>query len=144
LQLDADLDGHLRASQDNIAYSGACRLATNRMPESRAALLSASISLEIGRALKNEEGKIVVWRTRDGRVDRVQDTAIGWRHLAVADWSVALSEHVVEFVAGRRRAALPAETGGVLLGVLDMEARSIHVGLAFDAPSDSKGDPSGR
>jgi Prokaryotic E2 family A/Prokaryotic homologs of the JAB domain len=140
---DPDLDGHLRASQDNIAYSGACRQATNRMPESRAALLSASISLEIGRALKNEEGKIVVWRTRDGRVDRVQDTAIGWRHLAVADWSVALSEQVVEFVAGRRRAALPAETGGVLLGVLDMEARSIHVGLAFDAPSDSKGDPSG-
>lgn len=140
---DPALDGHLCASQHNIAYSGACRQATNRMPESRAALLSASISLEIGGALKNGEGMIVVWRSRDGRLDRVRTAAIGWRRLAIADWSVALSERVVEFVTGRRRAALPSETGGVLLGILDMEARSIHVSLAFDAPSDSKGDPSG-
>ena len=140
---DPALDGHLHASQHNIAYSGACRQATNRMPESRAALLSAAISLEISSALENGDGGVVVWRTKDGRVDRVQATAVGWRHLAVADWSVALSEQVVEFVAGRRRATLPSETGGVLLGVLDMEARSIHVSLAFDAPSDSKGDPTG-
>jgi integrative and conjugative element protein (TIGR02256 family) len=140
---DPALDGHLRASQDNIAYSGACRQATNRMPESRVALLSAYISREIGRMLKNEEGKIVVWRTEDSRVNRVQATAIGWRRLSVADWSVALSEQVVEFLVGRRRGALPSETGGVLLGVLDMEAQSIHVSLAFDAPSDSKRDPNG-
>jgi integrative and conjugative element protein (TIGR02256 family) len=113
------------------------------MPVSRAALLSAAISLEIGSALKNGEGEVVVWRTLQGRVDRVRTAAIGWRRLVIADWSVALSERVVEFVTGRRRAALPSETGGVLLGVLDMEARSIHVSLAFDAPSDSKGDPTG-
>ena len=140
---DPALDGHLHASQYNIAYSGACRQATNRMPESRAALLSAAISLEISSALERGDGAVVVWRTKDGRVDRVQAVAVGWRHLAVADWSVALSEQVAEFVAGRRRAALPSETGGVLLGVLDMEARSIHVSVAFHAPSDSKGDSTG-
>ncbi|WP_197090864.1 Mov34/MPN/PAD-1 family protein [Bradyrhizobium sp. LTSP849] len=137
------LVGHLRASQHNIAYSGACRQATNRMSESQAALLSAAISLEIGNALRNEEGEVVVWRTLQGRVDCIRSAAIGWRRLAIADWSVALSESVVEFVAGRRKAALPSETGGVLLGVLDMEARSIHVSVALDAPSDSKGDRTG-
>lgn len=140
---DPALEGHLRASQHNIAYSGACRQATNRMPESRAALLSASISMEIGRALKNDEGKVVVWRIRGSRVDRIEAAAVGWRHLSVGEWRVALSDQVVAFMTGCRRAALPSETGGVLLGVLDMEAKSIHVSMALGAPADSKGDPSG-
>jgi integrative and conjugative element protein (TIGR02256 family) len=113
------------------------------MPESRAALLSAAISVEIASALKDEEGKVAVWRIQEGRVDRIDARAIGWRRLAISGWSVALSEQVVEFVAGRRQSTLPSETGGVLLGVLDMEARSIHISLALDAPPDSKGDPSG-
>jgi integrative and conjugative element protein (TIGR02256 family) len=61
----------------------------------------------------------------------------------VGDWSIVLSEQVATAISGCRRLALPAETGGVLLGVLDMEEQSIHVGLALDAPAGSAGDESG-
>jgi E2/UBC family protein A/JAB domain-containing protein similar to deubiquitination enzymes/ThiF family protein len=138
-----ELTGHLHASEDSIAFSGACRQATNRMPESRAALLSSLISMEIAASLQDARGKITIWRTDGASVRQIEAASADWRRLSVGDWSIVLSEQVATAISGCRRLALPAETGGVLLGVLDMEEQSIHVGLALDAPADSEGDESG-
>jgi Prokaryotic E2 family A/Prokaryotic homologs of the JAB domain/ThiF family len=134
------LAGHLQAAEDKIAYSGACRQATNRMPESRAALLSSLIATELKDGLRDDVGRVVVWRTADASVTRVSSEPLPWERLFIGDWKVALSSEVTGMLAGKRHAALPAETGGVLLGVLDMVARSIHVAVAFGAPTDSHGD----
>lgn len=138
-----ELTGHLHASEDSIAFSGACRQATNRMPESRAALLSSLVSMEIAASLHDGRGKITIWRTQGASVRRIEAASAEWRRLSVVDWSIVVSEQVADAISGYRRSALPAETGGVLLGVLDMEARSVHVSLALDAPSDSEGDEDG-
>lgn len=136
------LRGHLHTSDATIAYSGACRQATSRMPETRAALLSALISGAIPDALSTEHGSISIWRTQDGRVKRVVAPAGNWQRLAIDDWSIVLSDNVAKAIGHFREQHLPAETGGVLLGVLDMEAHCIHVGIALEAPSDSKGSES--
>jgi hypothetical protein len=135
-----ELAGHLHASEDSLAFSGACRQATNRMSESRAALLSSLISMEIAESLRDAHGKITIWRTHGANVQRIEAPSTSWRRLSVEGWSILLSEQAAVTIVAHRRVALPAETGGVLLGVLDMEARSIHVGVVLDAPSDSKGD----
>ncbi|MDA9414038.1 hypothetical protein XH81_04030 [Bradyrhizobium sp. CCBAU 25360] len=136
------LRGHLHTSEATIPYSGACRQATNRMPETRAALLSALISGAIPGALSTEQGSISIWRTKDGAVERVSASAGKWQRLAIDDWSIVLSDDVAKAITGFREQHLPAETGGVLLGVLDMEAHSIHVSVALEPPSDSKGSES--
>ncbi|WP_407525748.1 Mov34/MPN/PAD-1 family protein [Methylobacterium oryzisoli] len=52
-----------------------------------------------------------------------------------------MAHSVIAELTGRRQHALPSETGGVLLGVVDMEARSIHICAALDAPLDSNATP---
>jgi hypothetical protein len=44
LQSDPGLKGHLAASGDGLRYSGSCRTLTNRIPATRAALLSAAVA----------------------------------------------------------------------------------------------------
>ncbi|MHC2365765.1 hypothetical protein ACVIQT_000403 [Bradyrhizobium diazoefficiens] len=136
------LRGHLHTSEATIAYSGACRQATNRMPETRAALLSALISGAIPGALSTEQGSISIWRTKDGAVERVVAPAGNWQRLAIDDWSIVLSDDVAKAIGRFREQHLPAEMGGVLLGALDMEAHCIHVSVALEPPSDSKGSES--
>lgn len=136
------LRGHLHTSEATIAYSGACRQATNRMPETRAALLSALISGAIPGASSSEHGSISIWRTKDGAVERVVASAGKWQRLAIDDWSIVLSDDVAKAIGQFREQHLPAETGGVLLGVLDMEAHCIHVSVGLEPPSDSKGSES--
>jgi integrative and conjugative element protein (TIGR02256 family) len=138
-----DLAGHLRTSEDRIAYSGACRQATNRMPESRVAALSALIAMEIKEAVPHPDGRVVVWRTAGANVRCVRSKAEPWERVKFGTWQVLLPRNVSADLASRRKRHLPAETGGVLLGVVDCEAKSIHLCVAFEAPADSVGDPGG-
>jgi hypothetical protein len=137
-----ELRGHLRTEEGRIAYSGACRQATNRMPESRAAALSGLISMELGPAIASAAGFVRVWRTSNGRFASIRADAAQWRKIYAGDWAVLVSEPLMDTLLLRRGQALPKETGGALLGVVDTEAKSIHVCAALSAPSDSRGSPS--
>ncbi|ANY77097.1 hypothetical protein BB934_01750 [Microvirga ossetica] len=138
---DPHLISHLRMTEERIAYSGACRQATNRMPETRVAALSAAIAMGVKEALDGDDGAVTVWRLADGGMHCIRAHAVKWHRFDVGGWSLSLSYDLKAVLESRRQQALPAETGGVLLGVVDMEARTIHVCSALDAPEDSKGDP---
>ena len=86
-----DLSGHLRTADDRIAYSGACRQATNRMPESRVAALSALIAMEIKEAIADPDGRVVVWRTAGANVRCVRSKAESWERVNFGTWRVLAS-----------------------------------------------------
>ena len=52
-------------------------------------------------------------------------------------------EQSLNKVRGLRAAALPSETGGVLLGYFDLKMGRVYVVDALAAPADSHGDPAG-
>jgi integrative and conjugative element protein (TIGR02256 family) len=54
---------------------------------------------------------------------------------------VTIPQPVQDFLLTSRRKALPSETGGVVLGVIDVEAKRIDVVDALSAPVDSRGTP---
>jgi ThiF family/Prokaryotic E2 family A/Prokaryotic homologs of the JAB domain len=138
---DPALRGHLRMNEGRIAYSGACRQATNRMPETRVAMLSAAIAIGIKDAVGVADGAVSVWRLDQGGLVRTRAPADQWERFRLEDWSLSFAHTVIAELTGRRQRALPCETGGVLLGVADMEARSLHICAALDAPFDSSATP---
>lgn len=128
----------------NYAYTGACRAITNRMPESNVMALSGLIAGALGRAVDQEDAVMKVWSlTGDGDVDSHGYPAVPVVSFTADDWSVVVDTGLVERVRAMRNARLPNETGGVLTGVVDIPAQTIHIVDAAPAPPDSVESPGG-
>jgi len=140
---EPDLAGHLLTAEKRILYSGACRQVTNRMSESRVAALSALIAGELPGIITDDLGTVCIWRKKSEgiRLFRAEDQS--WHGADLRGWRVMVSAELAEDLGRRRTETLPAETGGVLLGVVDTEAKLIHVCLTLSPPMDSVGDPGG-
>ena len=138
-----DLAGHLMPREGRILFAGACRQATNRMPESRVANLSGAIAGELPHLLDADEGHVVVFR-RTAEGTRVFRSPVGpWHAAAFRDWAILISSELCADLNARRMLALPVETGGVLLGTVDTAAKIIHVSMTLAAPPDSVGAQTG-
>ena len=138
-----DLAGHLISREGRILYAGACRQVTNRMPESRVAYLSAAVAGELPRVLDAEEGQVIVFR-RDARgMQTLRSTAHPWHAARFGAWVIMVSGDLSTELRGRRALALPAETGGILLGTVDTAAKVIHICMTLASPPDSVGSSTG-
>ncbi len=137
-----ELSDHLTKSAGELRYSGSCRAVTNRIPASRAQALSAIAAGAISKALDGDAAYASIWRMiEDGSVVRHGvETAPATRRVA-GDWKVLLPASVTTAIVALRRLALPSETGGVVLGVIDVEAKRIDVVDVGQAPPDSRESP---
>ena len=139
VQSDPQLAAHLR-SEAGIRYSGSCRAATNRIPASRAALLSSIASQAIIDALSTPQAAVRVWTLGDNHtVSLSEQPGAPVRRITLGDWIVTHDQELVRYIAALRVAGLPHETGGVLLGITDMSRREVHIVFALPAPQDSTG-----
>ncbi|WP_284180182.1 Mov34/MPN/PAD-1 family protein [Rhabdaerophilum sp. SD176] len=141
---DAALAGHLAASGPGVRYTGSCRALTNRIPASSAAILSALVAKGIVSALAEDEATITLWTLHpNGEVSRVQRRGAPVVHLDLGAWTIAYDAGLLDDLAAMRRAMLPNETGGVLLGIADMSRKSVHIAHALPAPEDSRASQTG-
>jgi hypothetical protein len=132
------LDGHLATPAETIAYTGACRAITNRIPESRAAILSGLAASGISRAVDAEPAVIAIWTlTPDGQIVADRADANPVRRYRARDWLITVDARLVRTICDMRDARLPSETGGVLFGLVDIPNKSIHLVDASPAPGDS-------
>ena len=116
---------------------------TNRVPASRVTLLSSLAAMGLSQALESRRPFIRIWTTDlDGSVVVSTPTAAVVTRHDLAGWEVSVDDEVRAQMAGMRERALPNETGGSMLGVVDHLARKIHVVEAMPEPPDSKGTPS--
>lgn len=139
IQTDPHLVDHLRA-EAGVRYSGSCRAATNRIPASRAALMSAIASQAIGDALAADQAIVRIWTLADNRTVSLAELAPRpVQRIALGSWTVTYDEGLAGQVAALRAERLPDETGGVLLGITDTSRRSVHIVSALPAPQDSSG-----
>jgi integrative and conjugative element protein (TIGR02256 family) len=144
LQSDESLAGHLRGHSATLRYSGSCRALTNRIPASQAALLSALAAKGVVRALGEDGATIRIWTSAaDGSVSLREVQGQPVTRLGLGEWTVCYNAAVMELLTSLRAAHLPAETGGVLLGITDVSRRSIHIVHALPAPPDSVGTATG-
>lgn len=138
------LAGHLETPVRTFAYTGACRAITNLIPESRVMALSGLVAEGLGRAVDSDEGGIRIWSLgAGGEVRRSSYHAEEVRRFEVDGWQVALDAGLRARITAMREECLPNETGGILLGVVDIPAQRILLASAAKAPADSVGSPSG-
>lgn len=141
---EAPLANFLADAGGSYAYTGACRAITNRMPESNVMALSGLIAGALGRAADQDDAVIKVWSLKgDGDVDTYDYPADPVVSFAADDWSVVVDAGLIERVRAMRNTRLPNETGGVLTGVVDIPAQTIHIVDAAPAPPDSVESPGG-
>lgn len=136
------LNEHLGSEAETIAYTGACRAITNRIPQSRAAILSGLAAAGLAAAVDGGDAVICIWTlAADGSVsvDRAAPEPV-IRFLA-GDWEVAMDTGLVRRIGEMREAQVPHETGGMLFGLVDIPAKRIHLVDASAAPPDSDERP---
>jgi Prokaryotic E2 family A/ThiF family/Prokaryotic homologs of the JAB domain len=135
------LADHLSQSSNAIPYAGACRSVTNRIPAARAVTLAGLAATGLSKALDRNEARVQIWSlTEDGAVE-VFIPSITSPTLYPSLWEVFISPEVERRFKSMRAARLPNETGGVLMGVVDVFAKRIDVVDAWDQPPDSQGSP---
>jgi len=134
------LAGHLNTGALGVRYSGSCRALTNRIPASRATLLSALAARGVTDALTNDDASISVWTLNindEVRLIRCMGNSVV--RVQLGTWTLAYDEGLLADLDILRQRKLPDETGGVLLGVADMSRKSIHIAHALPEPEDSRG-----
>jgi hypothetical protein len=133
------LENHLSQSIDAVPYAGACRAVTNRIPAARAQVLAGLASAAVMQAVNEPNSSLRVWTlSPDGSVSVHQGNMGRVRTNSVLDWTITLPHDLEAKILAMRTGGLPAETGGVLFGVVDLVARRIDLIEAWSAPADSK------
>lgn len=131
---------HLASPGDGLRYTGACRHVTNRIPASSVAALSGLASRGLSAALGRDEACIGIWSMdNEGAVTVSTANPCPVRRLPTADWTIFYDEGLLEDIRVARGRALPAETGGVLVGIVDVDRKVILVVDALSPPADSTG-----
>jgi hypothetical protein len=137
------LDEHLSQSTDRIPYAGACRALTNRIPSSRANTLAGLLAMGLGVASESHGAILKVWSLHDDGAVSIHTGALQPPTVhRCGDWTIHIAEELGMKIAAMRRAKLNNETGGVLLGVVDIPAMRIDLVDAWPEPADSVGNPS--
>lgn len=134
------LDDHLGPA-NRMQYTGACRALTNRIPMAAIQTLSGLIATEIASGCKIAEASLKIW-TMGAHGVSVTSVACETSQVAESDWMVSIPASLRNELIQKRSAALPDETGGPLMGMIDFERRRIDVVGALPPPDDSIGTTS--
>ncbi|WP_102959319.1 ThiF family adenylyltransferase [Mangrovicella endophytica] len=136
------LQDHHQAGQQ-MRYTGACRALTNRIPTSSVAILSGLIAGALPDAANASEASLKIWTmSHSGGIDCI-NVPVTTRRAAWEDWTILLPTSLVDELAAKREQALPNETGGPLMGLIDHEAKFISIVHTLSPPKDSAGTPTG-
>jgi len=135
-----ELGDHLSQSADAVPYAGACRAVTNRISASRAHILTGLVTAGVAQAITKPGADLRVWSlAADGSVATHCGCVGAIRPVSILGWTITLPRTLEERILTMRAASLPAETGGVLFGLVDLPKSRIDLVEAWPPPADSSG-----
>lgn len=141
---EPSLATHLSQSSDRIPYAGACRALTNRMPYSRVGTLANLLAMGLGSALDAEDATLSIWSlAENGVVSLVSRTPKPLVIHRLGEWTITITAELERKIAMMRQEKLNNETGGILLGVIDLSVKRIDLVDAWPEPKDSIASSSG-
>jgi len=133
-----ELAGHLQAPSSRLRYGQSCRDLTSRMPQHSVAVHSGIAAAAVPSVLSKPDARAAVWRScEDGSVSLVEIPVFEAIRTTIGEWTVLTDVGFVSELQALRRAKLPCETGGVLLGSIDMDRSIIYIVDTIASPADS-------
>ncbi len=137
-----ELEKHLSRGEQRLRYGRSCRDLTSTIPEAFVGLHSAVASHAIRDSLTNESASISIWRADEGfEIKKISIPVPAKFEIASREWRVISTESVIARIRTFRKAKLPNETGGVLVGHFDSAAGIAYIMDTLPAPPDSKEYP---
>lgn len=137
---DPALTDSLRGAVARERYGRSCRDVSSQLPHARIATLAGIGAQAVQGAASSEQAAIRVWRMdEDTLAVRAVDVPVHAAvEVSVSEWRVVTDEGLLAELGRQRSERLPNETGGVLLGHVDVARRILYVVDAISSPPDSK------
>lgn len=137
-----DLQSHLHLAGRPIRYSHACRDVSVRLPQDQVALHAAIGARAVRTTVAELEARLKIWQAQpDLTVTAHEIEVFPHTETVVGDWTVSLSQQLVQELHAQRQARLPNETGGILVGVFDTQQRRLYIVDLIPSPVDSLESP---
>ncbi len=136
---DPRLNGHLTANPGRLRYGRSCRDITASIPTHLVTMHAAIASEAIRRAREIDDASIRVWRcdVRTIAVTPIEIMPAVSLSRQMSGWKLTFDLRLLQKLTKLRTAKLPNETGGVLIGVYDLNRRLVYVVDTIPSPPDS-------
>lgn len=135
-----DLRTTLQAAQSRHRYGRSCRDISVQMPQSMVAMYAGLAVRALEHTVDSPDARLRVWRV-DPELLAVHaiDVPVAQTTTCVLPnaWTVVTDDFVLGRLAELRASALPNETGGVLVGAVDLVRRIVYVVDTVPSPNDS-------
>ncbi|MBL7794544.1 MAG: ThiF family adenylyltransferase [Saprospiraceae bacterium] len=136
------LNSHFTNEHKGIRYGNSCRDVSNYIPNERFGIFS-SIATGVLKELEKEEmGFIRIWQL-SGKfgINHFQANPTILKKCRVKEWDINISNELLDKMFKKRIEKLPVETGGILVGLIDTQYKSIYIVDSIFSPNDSREYP---
>lgn len=121
-----------------LQYSGNCGDLSVRMSASKAQILSGLLARGLGDALDSNDAVLRIWKLEKNGSVSVHGGDVSEPIVYRGEWCVRVSRALAKTLHHLRLSKLPRETGGALLGIVDIPRKHIDILSALPAPPDSE------
>ena len=131
---------HLAPPPGRTRYARSCRDVSFTIPNHLVSLHAAIAAGAVRAAAAENRPSIRIWQADPKTLD-VSHRAVevtGVSSHTLDGWTLVLDHHVLQQMASARRAKLPKETGGVLIGAFDLPRKVIYLVTTLPSPPDSE------
>jgi len=136
---EESLHMHLQVAGQPQRYARSCRDLSATIPQDLMGLHAGIGSRAFRTALAQPAAHISVWQAHPEEltVTRVQGSSSALVVQREGEWTILTDTWLLEQLSHQRQERLPNETGGVLVGAIDLHRRRIYVVLSLPSPPDS-------
>lgn len=120
-----------------LRYGGSCTDISMQIPQDRVALHAATAAGAVQQF--SDKASISIWHLTDElTVERYCSPGAACQWFEDSDWKVGIDSHLASDLLALRSSVLRSETGGVLVGTVDTQRKTILLVDALPAPPDSE------
>lgn len=136
---------HLAGHQGSLWVGAGCRDVSVVLSNEAVLLHAATLARQVRLLRDQTESCMRVWNSDPGTGAIVAQEIPVYETVRMtrAAWQVIWDIGIQEKLGATRKACLPNETGGVVLGYIDQKLKTIYVVDVLPAPPDSDADPTG-
>jgi integrative and conjugative element protein (TIGR02256 family) len=135
---ESNLRHSLRARNGRLRYGNSCRDVSTQLSQDDTAIAAAIAGKAIKRLIKDDEASVSIYQgAPNGEIKLFTPKISSLRSVKLYDWTIRFDDELHKQLITRRKARLPNETGGILLGHFDTHNRICSIIDMIPSPPDS-------
>jgi len=127
-------------NEQKVRYiRNSCREITSRISQTDVSMHASICAKALKHIVEHRDAAISIWsiNSDDYTVEKYTIKPTKWKKMCYNEWKIYFNYQLLDEMQSLRLNKLPKETGGVLLGSVDMERKIIYIYDTIPAPEDS-------